>query len=72
MAKYSQAKRPLKVDTDLGEDVLLLEAFGGEEGMSTPFSFTLDMLSEDPSIDPDSLLRSPVTLTIELHSGMSG
>ena len=27
MAKYSQAKRPMKVDTVLGEDALLLEGF---------------------------------------------
>src|SRR6266566_3751202 len=29
MAKFSQAKRPMRIDTVLGEDVLLLEAFAG-------------------------------------------
>jgi type VI secretion system secreted protein VgrG len=69
MATYSQAGRPLRVDTALGEDALLLLAFTGAEGISTPFSFTLDMMSEDPSIDPESLLRTPVTVTLLLYGG---
>jgi type VI secretion system secreted protein VgrG len=69
MAKYSQADRPLRVDTELGEDGLLLESFTGDEGVSKPFFFTLDMISEDPAIDPKSLLRTPATITLGLYGG---
>ena len=40
---YTQDNRPLRVATALGKDVLLLERFSGEEGVSTPFRFTLDL-----------------------------
>src|SRR3989454_1398067 len=69
MAKYTQAKRPMRIDTVLGEDVLLLEAFTGEEEMSSPFQLTLDLLSENASIDGKKLLRSPATVTLELAGG---
>ena len=69
MAKYSQAKRPMRIDTTLGADVLLLAAFTGEEGISTPFYYTLDLLSEDASIDAKKLLRSPATVTLDLVDG---
>ncbi len=69
MAKYSQADRPMRIDTDLGEDALLLEGFTGEEEVSTPFHFTLELLSENPSIDGAPLLRSPAALTLKLADG---
>jgi len=69
MATYSQAKRPMRIDTALGADVVLLTALSGEEGISTPFSYTLDLLSEDASVDGKKLLRSPATVTLELAGG---
>ena len=69
MADYTQADRPFRVDCELGEDVLLLQGFSGEEAVSKPFSFTLDMLSQDPELDPQSLLRKPLKLTVELAGG---
>ena len=69
MPNYSQANRPLRVDTALGTDVLLLSGFSGEEGVSRPFSFTVDLLSEDSKIDPGKVLRTPATLTIEATGG---
>jgi type VI secretion system secreted protein VgrG len=69
MGTFSQDDRPFRVDTALGKDVLLLEAFSGEEGVSSPFTFTLDLLSEDPSIDATRLLREPVTVTLDLPDG---
>ncbi len=59
----------MRIDTDLGEDVLLLEGFAGEEEISTPFRFTLELLSENPSIDGERLLRSPAALTLRLADG---
>ncbi len=69
MAKFSQAKRPMRIDTTLGEDVLLLQGITGEEGVSTPFDFTLELLSENASIDGKKLLRTPATVTLELAGG---
>lgn len=69
MGTYTQAERPLTVSTQLGEDVLLLQGYSGEEGISMPFSFTLDLLSEDPTIKGEQLLRSPVLVTTKLADG---
>ena len=69
MASYSQAHRPLKVTTPLGADALLLAGLEGAEAVSTPFAFSLDLLSEDDSIAASSLLRQPVTVTLTLASG---
>lgn len=66
---YSQANRPMRVETGLGEDVLLLAGFSGHEGVSRPFAYHLDLLSEDPAIAPDQVLRKPVTVTIALGDG---
>ena len=65
MASFTQDKRPLRVTTGLGKDVLLLERFSGEEGVSTPFHFVLDMLSENSAIAPADVLRKLV-----LRSGL--
>jgi type VI secretion system secreted protein VgrG len=69
MAQYTQAQRHLRAATVLGEDALLLESFEGAEGVSTPFQFTLNLLSDNPAIAPADLLRTPVTVTLELVDG---
>jgi type VI secretion system secreted protein VgrG len=69
MASYTQDKRPLRVITGLGKDVLLLERFSGEEGVSTPFHFVLDMLSENFAVDPAAVLRKTITVEIEIPGG---
>jgi type VI secretion system secreted protein VgrG len=57
------------VDTPLGPDALVLQRFRGEEGMSIPYHFTLELLSEDDKVDPAKLLRQPVTITVALTEG---
>jgi type VI secretion system secreted protein VgrG len=69
MGKFTQDDRPFRVDTVLGKDVLLLDAFSGEEGVSIPFAYTLELLSEDAAIDAEKLLRTPVTLTLQVAGG---
>jgi type VI secretion system secreted protein VgrG len=69
MGEYSQADRKFRVDTPLGTDVLLLERFEGEEAISQPFRFTLDLVSEDPAIDAAALLRKPASVSMELPDG---
>src|SRR5205807_1482830 len=54
------------VDNVLGADVLLLDGFAGDEGVSTPFLYTLDLLSEDASIDAKKLLRTAAVVTLHL------
>jgi type VI secretion system secreted protein VgrG len=69
MGKYTQANRPMRVDTTLGEDVLLLEGFSGSEAVSAPYGYTLDLLSEEAAVAPADLLRKPVRVTIKTPDG---
>jgi type VI secretion system secreted protein VgrG len=69
MAAYSQASLPMRIATALPEDTLLLEGFTAQEGISQPFLLQLDLLSEDPEIDANEMLRSPVCLSVELPDG---
>jgi type VI secretion system secreted protein VgrG len=69
MPAHTQANRPMRVETDLGTDVLLFDSFSGVERISEPFAFRLELLSEDRDIDPDAVLRKPVTLAIDLENG---
>ncbi len=66
---YSLSERPLRVETALGPDGLLVTGYTGVEGVSTPFSFHVDLLSTDHSIKAADLLRTPITLTVELADG---
>jgi type VI secretion system secreted protein VgrG len=69
MADYSQADRIMRVETALGKDVLLLKGLTGDEGISKPFHFTLDLLSEKPNVKATDLLRKPVVVHLELPGG---
>src|SRR5436190_17924617 len=69
MAKYTQANRPIRIKTVLGDDALLLQGFAGQEGVSTPFSYTLDLRSENASIDPAKLLKSAACISLQLADG---
>ena len=66
MANYTQDNRPMRIDTALGGDVLLLEAFVGDESVSAPFSFTLELLSENKALNAQDLLATPAHLTLDL------
>jgi len=63
---YTQAEFPLRIHTPLGEDRLLLQALAGVEGVSRPFEFTLELLSEDAGITAADLLRKPVAIELQL------
>ncbi|HVT94523.1 MAG TPA: type VI secretion system tip protein TssI/VgrG [Bryobacteraceae bacterium] len=69
MGTYSQATRQLQITTPLGKDVLLLERTVGEEGISTPFRFDVEMVSENASINAQDLLRKPATISVALADG---
>lgn len=69
MPRYSQEGRPLRVDSVLGEDVLLLGSFSGSEGVSTPFGYRVELYSEDAAVDGRALLRTPLCITVALDDG---
>jgi len=69
MPDYTQEDQPIRVDTALAEDVLLLAGFQGSEKLSEPYVFDLELLSEDPNLDPDDLLRTPISVTLLLPDG---
>lgn len=69
MAGYTQANRPMRVGTVLGEDALLLAGFSGVEGVSIPYRYRLDLLSLDPAVKAEDVLRTPVTVTLRLPDG---
>ena len=62
----TQIERPFRINTTLGADALLLNSFTGTERVSTPYRFTLELLSPDPNIDMQGLLQKPAVLTMKL------
>jgi len=67
MATYLQADRPIAVFTPLAPDALLLTGVHGEEGLSRPFHFRLDLLAEDPQkVAFDKLLGNRITVRLKL------
>jgi len=66
---FTHANRPLKLTTSLGEDVLLLTGFHGQESISAPYHFGLEVVSSDPHVTPGDVLRKPATVSLELSDG---
>jgi type VI secretion system secreted protein VgrG len=58
--KFAQVKSPLG-------DKLLLRGVQGREELGRPFSYTLDLLSEDESINPSSILGQDMTIKLSLE-----
>ena len=70
MGRYSQADRAFRVNVPaLGEDVLLLEGFSGEEHVSETFEFSIEVVSENESIAPADVLRQPFVVSMRLADG---
>jgi type VI secretion system secreted protein VgrG len=67
----TQATRQIAIDTPLGEDVLVLRAFQGQEAISKLFAFELDLVSEEPSIKYDDIVGQAVTVRVNLADGSS-
>src|SRR5262249_12992442 len=67
MPPYTQANRPIKLITPLGQDVLLLQAFQTQEGLSQLFSIRLAMLAARRSfVAFDRLIGQKVTVELKL------
>ena len=66
---YTQTNRRIAINTTLGEDVLLLTSFSGTEGVSRPFHFELEMVSEQEDIPLETLIGQNVTVRVSLADG---
>lgn len=65
-ANYTQENRFIKVATALGEDVLLLQRFAGQESISRLFHFDLYMQSENRNIDFEQIVGKNAAIAIVL------
>jgi type VI secretion system secreted protein VgrG len=67
MATYTQAHRPIAIETPLGKDVLLLTGIRGQEAISQLFNFQVDLLAESKNeIRFDRIIGEDVTVELEL------
>ena len=69
MPQITQDERPLRATTPLGDNVLVPVSLTGTEGVSRPFLFTVDFVSEDSAIAAADLLGKGITLHVERASG---
>ena len=68
--EYSQDHRLIAVDTPLGKDVLLLQELTGSEGISSLFSYELNLLAyENESVVFKDIVGQKVTITLHLPDG---
>jgi type VI secretion system secreted protein VgrG len=66
---FSQTSRMGRLSTALGEDVLVLMRFEGEERVNGLFTYHVDCLSASDDIDFDALLGTHATVTLRTHDG---
>ncbi len=65
MPTYSQKDRLIAVSVDgLGDDEVLLQSFTGLEALSRPFTFQLELLSQQESIDFTTVLGKKAVITL--------
>jgi type VI secretion system secreted protein VgrG len=67
--KITQKHRQIAVDTPLGEDVLLLSKMTGTERLGQPFTYELELASQEVRIDANELLGDTMTVRLELAQG---
>ena len=68
----TQDNRLLRIDTPLGADVLLIEAFHVRESISSPFAIHVDALSEldkASEVTAEALIGKNAVITLELKDG---
>ena len=66
---FTQERRLLAFQSVLGPNVLLVGALTGTEALSTPYRFTLDLLSEDAGLDLTKIVGTRARVDIELSTG---
>jgi type VI secretion system secreted protein VgrG len=63
---YTQENRLIALSTSLGDDVLLLQGFSGQEGISRLFRLHVDLLSEKRDIAFADVVGKNVTIRVAL------
>jgi type VI secretion system secreted protein VgrG len=63
---YTQDDREIGIETPLGKDVLLLQSFQGDEGVSRLFRFSLDMVSTEKTIDFNAIVGKRATIRLRV------
>lgn len=66
---FTQDTRPIAVSTPLGKNVLLLRSFEGREAISQLFSFELELLSTNQSINFQDIVGQRVSVRVSLADG---
>ncbi|RJQ70908.1 MAG: type VI secretion system tip protein VgrG [Desulfobacteraceae bacterium] len=66
---YTQENKSLIINTSLGADELLLTGFRGREGISRPFAFELELVSENHNIAFKDIVGKAVAVTVTLFEG---
>jgi type VI secretion system secreted protein VgrG len=64
MPIVAQNRRLFTLSTPLGEDAFLMTAFRGREELSRPFTFTLELVSENLAVAPADLVGQPIGWTV--------
>lgn len=62
--QYTQDSRPIRIDTSLGKDVLLLRHFKGQEGYSQLFQYEVDVLSYRGDIKAEEVVGEHICITV--------
>src|SRR2546423_5664632 len=68
-AIYVQDALKLQITTPLGANKLLVRAFSGDEQISGLFRYSLELVSEDKSLDFTSIVGKDATVTLLLNDG---
>ena len=63
MIQFSQENRQARIDTPLGSDKFILQAFSGSEGLSKGFEYNASVTSLDPAIDGNEIIGKKVSVT---------
>ena len=65
----TQDNRFMTITTPLGKDVVVARGFEGTDALSMPFSYELDLVSEDSNIKFEDIIGKKVTVSIALSDG---
>lgn len=68
-APFLQGSRAGRLSTVLGDDVLVLLRFEGEDRLSDLFDYEVECLSASAEIDFDALVGTHATVTLKTHHG---
>lgn len=65
MGNILQDPRPLAIDSPLGKDVLLLNSIEGEEELSKPFLYKLELSSKFGGLGAEKIVGHPVSIRVD-------